>query len=78
MGIKLEQEVQGIVQDILTDYGKNREIDKMQDFFCQPDKAVSYTHLDVYKRQAFVPSAAGLIIASEVVKDLIRPETELS
>lgn len=27
---------------------------------------------------AFVPSAAGLIIASEVVKDLIRPETELS
>lgn len=38
MGIKLEQEVQEIVQDILKDYGKDREIDKMQDFFCQPDK----------------------------------------
>lgn len=38
--MKLEQEVQGIVQNILDDYGKNREIDRMKDFFRQPDKEV--------------------------------------
>ena len=38
--MKLEQEVQGIVQNILDDYGKNREIDRMKDFFRQPDKEI--------------------------------------
>jgi len=38
--MRLEREVQGIVQNILDDYGKNREIDRMKDFFRQPDKEV--------------------------------------
>lgn len=38
--MKVEQEVQGIVQNILDDYGRNREIDRMKDFFRQPDKEV--------------------------------------
>lgn len=34
----LEQEVQELVSNILSDYKKNRDIDQMDDFFNQPDK----------------------------------------
>lgn len=36
----LEQEVQELVSDILEDYKGNRTIDRMEDFFDQPDKDV--------------------------------------
>ncbi len=36
----LKLEVQELVSDILKDYTKNRDIDKMNDFFNQPDKEV--------------------------------------
>lgn len=36
----MEQEVQELVTDILKDYEGNRAIDKMEDFFNQPDKDV--------------------------------------
>ena len=36
----LEQEVQKLAADILEDYKGNRAIDRMEDFFNQPDKDV--------------------------------------
>ena len=36
----LELEVQELVSDILEDYKANRDIDRMEDFFNQPDKDV--------------------------------------
>ena len=36
----LEQEVQELTADILKDYERNRAIDKMDDFFNQPDRDV--------------------------------------
>ena len=36
----LELEVQELVSDILEDYKSNRDIDRMEDFFNQPDKDV--------------------------------------
>lgn len=40
MDKSLEQEVQELVSDILEDYKGNRAIDRMEDFFNQPDKDV--------------------------------------
>ena len=36
----MEQEVQKLAADILEDYKGNRAIDRMEDFFNQPDKDV--------------------------------------
>lgn len=52
--MKLEQEVQGIVQNILDDYGKNREIDRMKDFFRQPDKEVIIDLVNKLLRTCYV------------------------